>query len=83
MVKVSAPALHVSEGGKGDILLFPGARALGVTAPGNSSLTLIWQKLPLRAGHRAGPIKRSFPPRKAASKPEYRAYFRRLGFVFS
>ena len=83
MVKVSAPALHVSEGGKGDILLFPGARALGVTAPGNTSLTLIWQKNPLRAGHRAGVIKRSCPPRKAASKLQYRTYFRRLDFVFN
>jgi hypothetical protein len=30
MVKVSAPALHVSEGGKGDILLFPGGAGLAV-----------------------------------------------------
>jgi hypothetical protein len=44
---------------------------------------MIWQKNPLRAGHRADSLKRSCPARKAASKLQYRAYFRRFGFVFN
>ena len=43
----------------------------------------IWQKNPLRAGHRAGSLNRSCPPREAASELRYRAYFQRLGFVFN
>ncbi len=42
---------------------------------------MIWLKIPMNTGHRAVSLRRSFPPRKAASKLQYRAYFRRLGFV--
>jgi hypothetical protein len=35
------------------------------------------------AGHRAGALKRSCTPRKAASKLESWAYFRRFGFVIN
>ncbi len=52
-------------------------------APVGDVPDMIGQEKPMRAGHRAGPLKRSFLPRKAVSKLQYRAYFRRLGFAFN
>jgi len=52
-------------------------------APVGDVPDMMWQKNPMRVGHRVGSLKRSCPPRKAASKLQYRAYFHSLGFAFN